>query len=1020
MPRNPSHASDVITHTYNVRNHCTKRGKVRRILQEHYLRHDICCVSDLCTDCSVVNEMDHDDYIGEEDEEEDEEEFPHAQALPILDTLSRVPYKQRYVIPTADVVAQQMDILELSDCLALTNLIILESVWNQVKKNSLGKYNRLHALLKSNHRHIVVFANEHHEETYIHQIEKQGSFAIATCGNWYLNHLQHQVDILLLANSVAEVDKLQKHVDQLTQDKREDVQTQRRTLHVQSIHHLVEEEGEKYPKLHDLLAAESTTSALDNTTSSTASSFYPAHLPMADLLVGVKARRYFQGTLKCNRESWMDCYVMLKENNARVAVQIQGFTHVNRAMDGDVVVIELLPVEQWDPKYTPKKSSSVEEHTQDESQEEETPMPVVEVSTPTCSEQPPVTTVSRHEHPPQGKVVGILERQSWRKYCGSIDDTAKNSPLQSRTSLFCPVDRKVPKIRIQTRQRELLEDKRIVVAIDQWPVESKYPLGHYVETIGPIGDKATETQVLLHEYNIPQNEFSDQVLACLPPSDWKITPENSIGRRDLRDLRVMSIDPPGCKDIDDALHVRMLPNGHLEVGVHIADVTHFVPPNSALDLEAADRGTSTYLVERRLDMLPGLLTTELCSLRAHEDHFAFSILWEMDPETFDVVQVDFCKSIIHSVAAMSYGQAQVLLDEPEIKSVSNDSNTWSVQQLFRVSQVLRERRMDAGALTLASPEVRFVLDTETQNPLDVQMYALKHTNALVEEFMLLANITVSKKILRHYPTFALLRRHPSPSKSQFDPLIAAAKSVGVNIDVTTSKHLAESLDKARRYSMSASKHKSNKKQKSEDVQFNKMLRILTTRCMMPAAYFCSGEVAPEEYHHYGLAAPIYTHFTSPIRRYADVVVHRLLASAIGVSPLPHTLENKAALHELASGLNRRHLGAQMAGRASVSLHTLIYFREHPTETPGVVIKLRENGVRVLLPRFGIEGMIFLCEKGHESSVVFHEKEQTIARAAAPDTKLHFLDSVMTYVTVEKHQLKIRIVKPHAFASIEEP
>jgi len=236
--------------------------------------------------------------------------------------------------------------------------------------------------------------------------------------------------------------------------------------------------------------------------------------------------------------------------------------------------------------------------------------------------------------------------------------------------------------------------------------------------------------------------------------------------------------------------------------VHIADVTYFVHPDTPLDKEAAFRSTSTYLVDRRLDMLPTLLTTQLCSLRSGEDHLAFSVVWEMDDEA-NILDVRFFKSAIHSVASLTYDEAQVqnkriymiqylvlthyygpkaMLDEPAPNPA--DKVSTSVRLLHKLSRILRQRRIDEGALTLASPEVRFKLDGDGDNPTDVTMYALKEANALVEEFMLLANITVSKKILRHFPTLAVLRRHQPPSREQFAPLLSAASAVGVQLDIS--------------------------------------------------------------------------------------------------------------------------------------------------------------------------------------------------------------------------------------------
>ena len=431
----------------------------------------------------------------------------------------------------------------------------------------------------------------------------------------------------------------------------------------------------------------------------------------------------------------------------------------------------------------------------------------------------------------------------------------------------------------------------------------------------------------------------------MPPEDYKIELED--GRLDLRNLPVLSIDPPGCKDIDDALHCTVLPNGNYQVGVHIADVTHYVKAGTAIDLEAANRSTSTYLVNKRLDMLPSLLTTDLCSLKGNVDRFALSVLWEVTPSA-DIVDVEFKKSIIHSIAALTYQQAQGMIDQPDS---DEDIKVGAVKRLASLARKFRERRINAGALTLASPEVKFVLDSESLNPTDVQAYQLFEANALVEEFMLLANVTVGKKILRHYPTLSVLRRHPAPNRAMFDSLISKAKSRGFSINIDDSKKLADSLDDA---------------VLKEDPYFNKLLRILSTRCMSPAQYFCSGEYKPTDWHHYGLAAPVYTHFTSPIRRYADVCVHRLLAAAIGVDPLPVHLSSKSYLHDLAANMNRRHRAAQLAGRASVQLHTLIVFsgENGAKEEDAYVLDVEtsdnaEPSFTVIVPRYGIEGRVHL-------------------------------------------------------------
>lgn len=1006
------------------RNFATKRGKIIHAVRERYLRDDLSCSVPDCALCVA---------------ESDTSAMTHVMGTTKA-VLSEAPNGGAYLLPSMELVLRQMDVLEFSSRKkskdkpeVFADVIVLETVWEFVKRHDLGVYNRLRALLMNPDRRFVVFANEHHRASFVQKKrklprgfdgnedepntshsessddasaastvesdEERNRRAVAVAWKWYADHLvelqRQHIKVLFVANNAEDLAAAQKYG----------------VTNGVTIEEFLKPIEETYPELRDLVSSSATSASTVEegvSSSSPRKKLYPEHLPMSKVLSGIKNKRFFQGVIRCNRDHWLECHVLIHgHGDVKVPVLLQGREHINRAIDGDVVAIELLPKSQWkkpSDSFAANGTAAAEaaeeaEDSRENDEDEQGREQAVGVAEPTVplEQAALIQSDATLSVKPAGRVVGIIQR-NWRKYCGSLEPPRSASAVQSASGhcLVVPVDRKVPKIKIQTRQQETLMDKRILVAIDSWPADSKFPIGHYVRTLGVIGDKETETNVLLIEHDIPCDQFSDEVMRCLPPEDWKITAENSTGRRDLRGLPVMSIDPPNCKDIDDALHANLLPNGNLQVGVHIADVTHFVAPGSALDEEAADRGTSTYLVDRRLDMLPGLLTTKLCSLTSTEDHFAFSVLWEMklvgDREV-QVVDVSFCKSIIRSVASLSYQQAQVYLDDPEAgcvlgsnsaskqkktkkdkESARRDLLGSGIKTLNEIATRLRAKRIDAGALTLASPEVKFLLDTETQNPLDVQMYALRDTNALVEEFMLLANITVAKKIVRHFPTFSMLRRHPAPSKRQFDLLVSQAKAVGVNLRVDSSKQLQDSLDAADASSSAAAKDSS---MPHNNPYFNKMLRILCTRCMMPASYFSSGEVTPKEFHHYGLAAPIYTHFTSPIRRYADVVVHRLLAAAIGVTPLPSYLENKSHLHEISEQLNRRHHAAQLAGRASVSLHTLLYFKQFPTSTDAVITKVKNNGVGVLLPRFGIEGMIFLCDKDEQEDeeVVRYDAEQ---------------------------------------------
>jgi exosome complex exonuclease DIS3/RRP44 len=461
---------------------------------------------------------------------------------------------------------------------------------------------------------------------------------------------------------------------------------------------------------------------------------FPPHLTATEITRGIQTGRLHRGIF---RKLFADtAAVMIRQDNDRVSVTIPtSNTDQNRAVDGDTVAIQLHGVTEWITTSAIAKTTSVNDN--DENNAAQIAPDTAEPSLADVMNVKDVVTMDdATERRPTGQVVGII-RRNFGSHCGSIFTTTTTATTtaaatvssSSRTShsssssdqqrqkiiaaherdhtdgsstcIFFPVDdRKVPPIIIRTTQRDRLLGQRIVVAMDSWPVDSSYPLGHYVRTIGPAGTKDVETDVLLQQHDIPHAPFSAAVLACLPSSNFAV--QCTSDRMDLRHLPILSIDPPGCKDIDDALHCIELDNGNWQVGVHIADVTHYVKPGTAIDLEASDRSTSTYLVNKRLDMLPGLLTTDLCSLKGNVDRYAFSVLWEVTPEA-DIVNVEFKKSVIHSIAALTYQQAQLLIDQPED---ANDLQGGAVKRLALLARMFRKRRIDAGALTLASPEVK--------------------------------------------------------------------------------------------------------------------------------------------------------------------------------------------------------------------------------------------------------------------------------------------------------------------------
>ncbi|KAK3221781.1 hypothetical protein Dsin_008806 [Dipteronia sinensis] len=918
----------------NVFSKKTRNNKIKKEVREVYLRDDIWCGVSSCTTC----------------------DSPAASAAARL-TASTI------LVVDTNVVLHQIDLLENP---AIDDVVVLSVVLDEVKNKNLSVYNRIRALCSNSLRKFYVFANKFHKDTHVEKMEKESpndlnDRAIRVATQWYQKHLGDATRVLLVTN-----------------DRENKRKATEEGIFAETIESYVKSLGQ--PDLLDLVVQPASVDVnmedIEDSRPSKRKVIYEEHKPMSEITSGLRHGIYHQGKLRVNRYNPFEAYVGSESIGDEII--IYGRTNMNRAFDGDIVAVELLPQEQWHEE----KSLSIA----DEEEEEED----VHLAPSSADDAPrsttPVNAADQIPVPsrPSGRVVGIIKR-NWHSYCGSLEPMPMPAGSGSIAyALFVSKDRRIPKIRIQTRQLGNLLNKRIVVTVDSWDRQSRYPFGHYVRVIGDIGDRDTESEMVLIENDIDARPFTAQVLACLPPLPWSVSSEDLANpiRLDLRQIRVFSVDPPGCKDIDDALHCTALPNGNYEVGVHIADVTNFVHPGSPLDDEASKRGTSVYLVERRIDMLPKPLTEDICSLRADVERLAFSVIWEMTPEA-EIISTRFSKSVIKSCAALSYVEAQARMDDSRLM----DPLTTDLRNMNSLAKVMRQRRIERGALTLASAEVKFQIDTETHDPLDIGMYQIREANQMIEEFMLAANVSVAAQILKIFPVCSLLRRHPSPTREMFEPLLLTAAAVGINLDVSSSKALADSLDCA----------------VGDDPYFNKMIRILATRCMTQAVYFCSGDLSPPEFHHYGLAAPLYTHFTSPIRRYADVFVHRLLAASLGIFQLPTIFQDRPQLTSVADNLNYRHRNAQMAGRASVELHTLIYFRKRPTDTEARIVKIRSNGFIVFVPKFGIEGPVYLTSKGQKGGGEWYVDEQ--------QQKIVKMDSSLSYSVLQTLRIHMEVVEP---------
>ncbi|ANB14001.1 exosome catalytic subunit DIS3 [Sugiyamaella lignohabitans] len=988
--RQSSSGRGSIAHKVFVRS--SKAGNASKIVREQYLRSDIPCSSEACSVCIPPQNADG------------------TFRPPVL---AKIPNsnKQRgphYVVVDTNIALKAIDLLEHKSI--FYDVIIPQIVLEEVRNRSLPVYNRLRNLTKASddEKRFYVFHNEFHQDTHVtrnknESINDRNDRAIRQTSKWYQDHLKKTVDTRQNISSM-DVDGdsssssakmvVVPQIVLISDDRDNRTKAEAEGITALSLRSYLKE----FPNGDDLL--DLAPSDDWTATSSGLAAIYPSFYPMSRLLGGIKNGTLHQGILSISQFNFLEGSVRTQAYPKPILVL--GRENLNRGFNGDVVVVELLPKSQW---KIPSSSIIEEEElgktegADNESETIETDEERKALAEEALKAQHQQGESAASKVQPTARIVGIIKR-NWRFYVGHVSAQSAagvSSSDNSQKSIFVvPLDKCIPRIRIKTRKLGELVNKRIVVSIDDWPIHSRHPEGHFIRSLGEIESKEAETEALLLEHDVEYRPFPKSVLNCLPPEghDWKVpeniestTDEQLKKRRDLRHLLVCSIDPPNCQDIDDALHAHVLPNGNYEVGVHIADVTHFVKPNTPLDDEGASRGTSVYLVDKRIDMLPMLLGTDLCSLKPYVDRFSFSVLWEMTPQG-EIVNTEFTKSIIRSREAFEYGQAQARIDDES----QNDDLTKGMRILLDLSKKLKKGRMDAGALNLSSPEVKVNTESETSDPGNVEIKKLLDTNSLVEEFMLLANISVAKKIYESYPQTAMLRRHGAPPATNFEILNDQLRiKKGMSIDLESSKTLADSLDKC---------------VDPEEPFFNNLVRIMATRCMLAAEYFPSGEYGYPEFRHYGLASEIYTHFTSPIRRYADVVAHRQLAGAIDYESLHPSHRDRNKMESICRNINKRHRNAQFAGRASIEYYVGQVLKADESEQEGFIIKVFSNGINILVPKFGVESLIHLEDLGDPETASYDEDTYTLHLQSKDDKKpiaLSIFDKVKVYVRSVKDE-----------------
>jgi ribonuclease R len=555
---------------------------------------------------------------------------------------------------------------------------------------------------------------------------------------------------------------------------------------------------------------------------------------------------------------------------------------------------------------------------------------------------------------PEGEVIEVVERKK-TEFVGVID-IQKNFAFVSTANAKMYTDIFIPKDKIGDA-----ENGDVVIAkIEDWPKKADSPFGSVIKVLGKPGEHDTEIHAILAEYGLPY-DFPVEVEVFAQKIDTSIQESEIANRRDMRDTLTFTIDPKDAKDFDDALSFKKLDNGNYEIGIHIADVSYYLQEGTILDNEAYSRATSVYLVDRVVPMLPEVLSNFACSLRPNEEKYTFSAIFEITP-TAQVTNQWFGRTVIYSDQRFAYEEAQYIIETksktiPEDISITgesyvvNDNVVEATLILDDLAKIFRRNRLKNGAISFDKVEVKFNLN-ENDEPTGVYFKVSKDANHLIEEFMLLANRKVAEFIGKQKKTF-IYRIHDEPNEDKLIALQGIISRFGYNINMKSKKEISQSLN-----------------QLLQDVNGKKEQNLVDTlaiRTMSKAKY------STDNIGHYGLAFDYYSHFTSPIRRYPDVMVHRLLQYYLdgGKSVSEEVYEEKCEHSSAMEGL------ATSAERDSVKYMQVKYMQDHKDEEfLGVISGVTEWGIYVEIISNKCEGMCRIREI-KDDYYTFDEKQYAL-------------------------------------------